>query len=90
MVALDAQAQGVPVPFLQDFLFLIRYLDQPATTIGFIDAAGVMALGSNFTLPSVDMVVPLDERVEEQAGIAVGDLLELDRQIEVLLVLPCP
>ena len=87
MIALHAQTQRVPITLLQDLLLLIRDLDQPATAIGLIDTAGIVALGRHLALPAVHVVVTLDEGMEEETGIAVGNLLELERQVEVLVIL---
>ena len=77
MITFYAQAQRIPFTLLQNFLLLVGNLLEPATTVRLIDATSITPLGSHFTLPPMNGVEALDERVEEETTIAVALLLEL-------------
>ena len=47
-----------------------------------------MPLGSHLALPAVDLHGRLDERTEEDARIAVRQLFELHREVEIVVILP--
>ena len=89
MVAFYTQAQGVPLAFLQNALLLIGNLLHPAASVGLVDAARVVILGSHLALPAVYLVVALYEGVEEEAAITVALLLKLQGEVEVLIVFAC-
>ena len=61
-------------------------LHQPSAAVGLVDARRVVVLRSHFALPAVDLHRRLDERAEKDAGVAVGELLELHRQVEIIVV----
>ena len=47
-----------------------------------------MPLGSHFALPAVDLHGRLDERAEEDARVAVRQLFELQREVEIVVIFP--
>ena len=53
IVALDADAQGVPLALLENVLLLVGNLDEPAPALRLLNSACVVTLGSNFALPAV-------------------------------------
>ncbi len=42
----------IPITHLQNMLFFIRDLNQPATTVGFVNPSGIVIGRSHFYLPS--------------------------------------
>ena len=85
-VALHLQAQRVPLPFAEHRLLLVGDLHQPAAPVGLVDAGRVVVLRRHLALPAVDLHGRLDERAEEDPRIAVGQLPEFERQVEVVVV----
>ena len=76
----------IPLALLEDVLLLVGNLNQPSAAVGFVNARRVVALGSHLALPAVDLHGRLDERTEEDARIAVGELFEFERQVEVVVI----
>ena len=87
-VSLDLQPQRVPLALLERRLLLVGNLHQPSAAVGFVDARRVVPLGSHLALPAVDLHGRLDERTEEDARIAVRQLFELHREVEIVVILP--
>ena len=86
MVALNAQAKGVPLAGFENVFLFFRNLHEPSAAIRLIYAGGVVTLGSHFALPTVNAGVRFAERVEEYARIAVGKLLKLECEVEIVVI----
>ena len=87
VVALYFDTHRVPIAFFQDILFLIRNLNQPATSVRLIDTTCIVALRSYFYLPAVYFHAFLYERADEYAGVSVSLLLKLYGQIKIIIII---
>ena len=87
VIALNFNTHSVPITKFQDILFLVRNLDQPATTIRLIDTTCVLTFRSDLYLPAVYFNALLDELANENAGVSVGLLFEFNSQVEIIVIL---
>lgn len=86
VIALNPNAECVPFGGLQNVFFFIGDLHQPVPAIGFVNAARIMVGWRDFHLPATDFGT-FDSGTEKHATVAIGFLLELQRQVEVLVEL---
>ena len=77
VVALYLDTHRVPIALFQYILFLVRNLNQPATSVRLLDTTCIVTLRSYFYLPAVYFHAFLYERADEYAGVSVSLLLEL-------------
>ena len=87
MVAFQANAHSVPLSVFKDVLFLVRNLIEPATAVRLVNSAGIVVRGSNLNLPTADFDALGDDGTDEDARIAVSELLEFKGEIEVVVIL---
>src|SRR5690606_1063495 len=80
-----ANFHGVPITIIQELIFLGIGLDQPSSSIGFIDTAGVAAWRSYFYLPARHFSA-FKGGPDKDPAVAILFLLELCCQFEILVV----
>ena len=86
LVAIHFDDISVPVSILQPFLVFGLGLNEPAASVGFIDAAGMIAGRGHFSLPAADLHT-FDGAPEEDAAVAVRFLFEFQGKDEILVAL---